>query len=96
MPERIVLIQHCCDNLRGVSRGDDRGFYRLTVNVPMRNIPNKIALFFFGSFTLKSKGIGMQMMIKSEEMLRTAFVIKWFEAAEHCATDLLMTCLSRG
>jgi hypothetical protein len=42
-------------------------------------------LFFIGKRTLKRRGIGMLRMMRSEEMLKTAFVIKWFVAAEHCS-----------
>jgi hypothetical protein len=56
---------------------------QLTVNVPIMKTPSNIALFFLGSFTLKRSGSGIAMIIKSEEMLRTAFVIRWFVAAEH-------------
>lgn len=57
----------------------------LTVNIPIRKMPIKISLFFIGNRTLKRRGIGMLRMIRSELMLKTAFVIKWFVAAEHCA-----------
>jgi hypothetical protein len=46
-------------------------------------MPINIALFFFGSLTLKRSGIGITMIITSEEMLRTAFVMRWLVAAEH-------------
>ena len=42
-------------------------------------------LFFFGSRTLNKRGMGMLRMMKSEDILKTAFVIKWFVAAEHCS-----------
>jgi hypothetical protein len=48
----------------------------LTLKVPIRNKPMRIILFFNGSFTLKSSGIGIAMIIRSEEILRTAFVIR--------------------
>jgi hypothetical protein len=48
----------------------------LTLKVPIRNMPIKIALFFFGSLTLRKSGIGIAMIIMSEEILRTAFVMR--------------------
>lgn len=40
--------------------------------------------FFLGAmFMCKKMGIGMAIMNKSEEMFRTALVIRWFVAAEH-------------
>jgi hypothetical protein len=41
-------------------------------------------LFFLGSLTLNNIGIGKRIMMISVEMLKTAFVIRWFVAAEHC------------
>lgn len=32
--------------------------------------------------------MGIRMMIISEEMLNTAFVIRWFVAAEHCTKNV--------
>jgi hypothetical protein len=55
------------------------------VNVPIMNTPIKIVLFFFGNLTLNRRGIGIAIIMISEEMLSTALVIKWFVAAEHCA-----------
>lgn len=54
------------------------------VKVPMQKIRPKMILFFIGKRTLNRSGMGMQMMIKSLEMLNTAFVMRWFVAAEHC------------
>lgn len=53
------------------------------MKVPIKNIPIKMALFFLGSLTLKRRGIGIAMIMISEEMLRTAFVMRWLVAAEH-------------
>jgi hypothetical protein len=39
-------------------------------------IPIRMALFVRGSCTLKSRGIGMEMIIKSDERLRAAFVMR--------------------
>jgi hypothetical protein len=50
----------------------------------MRNTAINPALFFLGSLTLNNIGIGKMIMIISVEMLKTAFVIRWFVAAEHC------------
>jgi len=37
-----------------------------------------------GSLEVMRRGRGMQSIIMSEEMLKTALVIKWWIAAEHC------------
>lgn len=50
----------------------------------MRNTAINPALFFLGSLTLNNIGIGKIMIIISVEMLKIAFVIRWFVAAEHC------------
>jgi hypothetical protein len=55
------------------------------VKAPIINTPINITLFFFGRRTRNSRGTGMLSMIRSEEMFNTAFVIKWFVAALHCA-----------
>lgn len=47
-----------------------------TVNTPMKNIPPRIALCLSGILTLSSSGIGIIMMRQSDEILRTAFVIR--------------------
>ncbi len=39
--------------------------------------------FFVGIFISSKTGNGMMRMNRSEEMLRTALVIRWFVAAEH-------------
>lgn len=53
------------------------------MNAPIRKIPRRMVLFFFGRRTLNKSGSGMLMMIKSELILKTALVIKWCVAAEH-------------
>jgi hypothetical protein len=52
----------------------------------MRKTLRSIALFFLGRRTLKRRGSGILNMIKSDEMLKTALVMRWFVAAEHCST----------
>jgi hypothetical protein len=37
-----------------------------------------------GSLEVIRRGRGMQSIITSEEMLKTALVIRWWIAAEHC------------
>jgi len=46
------------------------------VNAPIQKITKRIVLFFFGRRTLKSNGMGMLMMIRSLEILKTAFVMR--------------------
>lgn len=53
------------------------------MKVPIKNMPRRTALFFPGRRTLKRSGMGMLIIMRSEEMLRTALVIRWFVAAEH-------------
>lgn len=55
------------------------------VKVPMQKMRPRMILFFFGKRTLNRSGMGMLMMIKSLDMLNTAFVMRWFVAAEHCS-----------
>lgn len=50
---------------------------------PIKKIPIRINLFFFGKRTLNKRGIGMLRMMRSELMLNTALVMRWFVAAEH-------------
>jgi hypothetical protein len=56
----------------------------LTLKAPIMKMPISTALFLRGSWTLNRRGMGMQMIIRSEERFRTAFVMRWFVAAEHC------------
>ena len=51
----------------------------------MQKMKKRMNLVFFGKRTLKRRGMGMQMMIRSLEMLKTALVMRWFVAAEHCS-----------
>jgi hypothetical protein len=46
------------------------------VKVPIKKMPMRMALFFSGNFTLKRSGIGIEIIMRSDEMLRTAFVIR--------------------
>jgi hypothetical protein len=65
------------------------------VKAPIKKTLMRMALFFFGKRTLNKSGIGMLRMITSEDMLKTALVIRWFVAAEHCSTlvnNELPTC----
>jgi hypothetical protein len=55
------------------------------VKAPMRKTLMSIALFFFGKRTLNKRGIGMVIIIRSEDMFKTAFVMRWLVAAEHCS-----------
>jgi hypothetical protein len=53
------------------------------------NKPHSMILFFLVcKRTLKSTGIGMLMMIRSEDTLKTVLVMRWCVAAEHCAGDI--------
>jgi hypothetical protein len=61
---------------------------RRTVKAPIMNKPDSMILFFFGKRTLKSTGIGMLMMIRSEDTLKTVLVMRWCVAAEHCAKEI--------
>jgi hypothetical protein len=56
------------------------------VKAPIKKTLMRMALFFFGKRTLNKRGIGILMMITSEDMLNTALVMRWFVAAEHCST----------
>jgi hypothetical protein len=56
------------------------------VKAPMRKTLKSIALFFLGSRTRNRRGSGILNMIRSDEMLNTALVMRWFVAAEHWPT----------
>jgi hypothetical protein len=43
---------------------------------PIRKMANRIVLFFFGRRTLNKRGRGMEMMIRSELILKTALVMR--------------------
>jgi hypothetical protein len=58
------------------------------VKAPIANTPTSTTLFFIGSRTRNNRGIGMLNMIRSDEMFKTAFVIRWFVAALHCASSV--------
>jgi len=43
-------------------------------------------IFFFRDIRdCRKMGMGIMMIMRSDEMFRTAFVIRWLVAAEHCA-----------
>jgi hypothetical protein len=46
------------------------------VKAPMRKTLTSIALFFFGKRTLNRRGIGMLIIMRSEDMLNTALVMR--------------------
>lgn len=56
-----------------------------TVNTPTAKTPQRMAFFLTVRLDLRKIGRGMMMIMMSEEMLKTAFVMRWFVAAEHCA-----------
>jgi hypothetical protein len=62
----------------------DRG---LTVKVPTAKTPQSTALRFTDRVDDRNTGIGMAMIMRSEEMLKTMFVMRWFVAALHCARE---------
>ena len=49
----------------------------LTVKIPIQKTPPRIALFFAGNLTLNRRGIGIRIIMISEEILKTALVIRW-------------------
>lgn len=56
-----------------------------TVNPPSAKTPTKISFFLHFSRDCRKMGIGMRIIMMSDEMLSTALVMRWFVAAEHCA-----------
>ena len=60
----------------------------LTVKVPIQKTLPRIVLFFAGNLTLNRRGIGIRIIMISEEILKTALVIRWWIAAEHCSMEL--------
>ena len=62
--------------------------FLLTVKIPIQKTPPRIALFFAGNLTLNRRGIGIRIIMISEEILKTALVIRWWIAVEHCSMGL--------
>lgn len=54
-----------------------------TVNVPTANTRQRTTFRWSDKVDRKNMGIGMAMIMMSDEMLNTALVIKWFVAALH-------------
>lgn len=67
----------------------------LTVNVPRAKTRQSIIFFFLGSCDCINTGMGKRIIMKSEEMLSTAFVIRWFVAAEHWTGNLNLISIVR-
>ncbi len=55
------------------------------MKVPTAKTPQRTALRFQARFDERKTGSGMRMMMTSDEMLKTALVMRWFVAAEHWA-----------
>lgn len=49
----------------------------LTVKIPIQKTPPRIVLFLAGNLTLNRRGIGIRIIMISEEILKTALVIRW-------------------
>lgn len=49
---------------------------RPTVNIPSPNMPQRIIFFFSGNWTWMKIGRGMAMIMRSDEILKKALVIK--------------------
>lgn len=63
------------------------------MKIPSANTPTRIAFLFIGSFAARKIGIGMRMIMISDEIFSTALVIRWLVAAEHWAKPgQQMTC----
>ena len=60
----------------------------LTVKIPIQKTPLRITLFFISNLTLNRRGIGIRIIMISEEILKTVLVIRWWIAAEHCSMEL--------
>lgn len=96
IPKRVIFVKRRRHNLNQLAHETSKPSRSLTVKVPIMNIKSSTAFVFMGSLTLKSKGIGIAMMIRSDDMFKTAFVIRWFVAAEHWAVgDISIRALTR-
>jgi hypothetical protein len=51
--------------------------------MPRAKTPMRITFLLIGNFAARKMGIGIEMMMISDEMFKTALVIRWFVAAEH-------------
>jgi hypothetical protein len=72
----VVFVQDRSNNLLYISKSKLAARNRYTVNAPMRNTVMSTALFFFGKRTLNNKGMGMQIIMRSDEILKTALVMR--------------------
>lgn len=55
----------------------------LTVNRPNANTPQRTNFLLIEKLDRRNKGIGIIMIIISEDILKTALVIRWFVAVAH-------------
>jgi hypothetical protein len=53
------------------------------VKNPKANTAQRIAFFFGGNRACRKTGIGRKIIIRSDDMLKEAFMIKWFFSIEH-------------
>lgn len=67
---------------------------------PSANTLARVNFLFRGSCDWKRTGIGRKMIMMSDEMLKTAFVIMWFVSAEQftvrrlCQSDVSLILVS--
>lgn len=82
----VEFVEDCGEDLEGGNGQRCHGFgvwYRLTVKAPSANTATSTAFLLVGSWDLRNIGMGMAIIMISDEMLRTALVMRWFVAAEH-------------
>lgn len=58
-----------------------------TVKAPRAKTPTRMAFLLVGSFAARKMGIGIEIIMRSDEIFNTALVIRWFVAAEHWTTN---------
>lgn len=57
----------------------------MMTKIPREKRMQSKAFLVGGSLVARSSGSGMKSIMRSEEILKTALVIRWCRAAEHCS-----------
>lgn len=63
---------------------------RPTVKLPNAKTPHSTIFCLSGIWDWINIGIGIRIIMMSDEMLKTAFVIRWCMAVEHCALSQVL------
>ena len=63
-------------------KGHSLWLRRLTVNIPSANTAQRTIFLLIANCDCRKTGMGIAMIIMSDDMFRTALVIIWFVSAE--------------